>query len=209
MSVQAAYDDWSRTYDVDKNLTRDLDQAVTRETLMGLKCRLAIELGCGTGKNTLLLSQIAHEVHAIDFSEHMIEKAREKIHSDNVIFSIADVTKPWADPSGAADLITCNLILEHIKDLSFIFAEASRVLVEEGYFFISELHPFKQYGGTKANFQRNQEIVQIEAFVHHISDFLSTAKAHSFILEDLQEWWHEQDQGKPPRIVSILFKKRH
>lgn len=26
MSVQAAYDNWSTTYDADQNLTRDLDQ---------------------------------------------------------------------------------------------------------------------------------------------------------------------------------------
>lgn len=57
MSIQAAYDNWSATYDADENLTRDLDQTVTRETLMGLRSKSVVEIGCGTGKNTLLLSQ--------------------------------------------------------------------------------------------------------------------------------------------------------
>ena len=59
MSVQAAYDNWSTTYDTDENLTRDLDQIITKETLMGNRCKSIVEIGCGTGKNTLLLSQIA------------------------------------------------------------------------------------------------------------------------------------------------------
>lgn len=157
MSVQAAYDNWSATYDADENLTRDLDQVVTRETLMGLRCKSVVEIGCGTGKNTLLLSQIAEKVYAIDFSAYMIEKAKEKVSSANVTFVTGDVTKQWTCSNDSADLITCNLVLEHIEDLSFIFSEAFRVLVKGGYLFICELHPFKQYLGTQANFQRNQE----------------------------------------------------
>ncbi|WP_088241115.1 class I SAM-dependent methyltransferase [Calothrix rhizosoleniae] len=68
MSIQAAYDHWSDTYDSDDNFTRDLDLAVTREILIGLRYKSVIEIGCGTGKNTVLLSQIAEQVHAIDFS---------------------------------------------------------------------------------------------------------------------------------------------
>ncbi|PHM09011.1 class I SAM-dependent methyltransferase [Nostoc sp. 'Peltigera malacea cyanobiont' DB3992] len=207
MSIQAAYDNWSATYDADENLTRDLDRIVTRETLMGLKCKSVVEVGCGTGKNTLLLSQIALKVCAIDFSAQMIEKAKEKVRSANVVFLTEDITKQWTCHNESADLVTCNLVLEHIEDLSLIFSEASRVLVKGGYFFICELHPFKQYQGTKANFQIQQENVEIPAFVHHLSDFFNAAKVHGFMLEDFKEWWHEKDQNKPPRLVSILFRK--
>lgn len=93
MSVQSAYDDWSTTYDADENLTRDLDQIVTKETLMGLRCKSVVEIGCGTGKNTLLLSQIAETVYAVDFSASMITKAKEKVSSTNVMFITADITK--------------------------------------------------------------------------------------------------------------------
>ncbi|MBN4003776.1 class I SAM-dependent methyltransferase [Nostoc sp. LPT] len=207
MSIQAAYDNWSGTYDADENLTRDLDQIVTRETLMGLRCKSVVEIGCGTGKNTLLLSQIALKVCAIDFSAQMIEKAKEKVRSANVVFITEDITKQWTCRNESADLVTCNLVLEHIEDLSLIFSEAFRVLVKGGYFFICELHPFKQYQGTKANFQRQQEFIEIPAFIHHLSDFFNTAKVHGFLLEDFKEWWHEQDKNKPPRLVSILLKK--
>ena len=207
MRVQEAYDHWSATYDTDDNLTRDLDQVATRETLADLRCRSILELGCGTGKNTALLAQIGEEVQALDFSEGMLKKAKEKLGSESVTFSLADITKQWPCADGSADLVVCNLVLEHIEDLSFIFSEASRSLVEGGRFFICELHPFRQYQGTKARFQRDQGTSEIQAFVHHISDFLEAAEKNGLTLKGCREWWHEEDQNALPRLVSFMFEK--
>jgi len=67
-----------------------------------------------------------------------------------VTFAVADLTQPWPCEDQSIDLISCNLVLEHISDLSFIFAEGLRVLRDGGRFFVSELHPFRQYQGTQA-----------------------------------------------------------
>jgi ubiquinone/menaquinone biosynthesis C-methylase UbiE len=210
MSVQKAYNEWSETYDTDENLTRDLDQKVTRETLAALanlQFKSNLEIGCGTGKNTALLAKIGERVHALDFSEGMIEKAKEKVQAKNVKFSVADLTKKWPCEDESYDLILCNLVLEHIEDLSFIFSEAFRVLVENGRFLVNELHPFRQYEGKKARFDMGEAVTEIPAFVHHISEFVNAASDNELKLVLLKEWWHEQDQGKPPRIVSFLFEK--
>lgn len=207
MSIQDSYNEWSQTYDTDQNLTRDLDQQVTGDMLAGLQFESILEIGCGTGKNTAFLVQIGEQVHALDFSEGMIAKAKEKVQAENLRFSVADLTQRWPSQDEAYDLIVCNLVLEHIEDLSFIFSEASRVLVEGGAFLINELHPFRQYQGTKARFEQGEGVVEVPAFVHHISEFVNTASDHGFFLEKLNEWWHENDQDKPPRIVSFLFEK--
>lgn len=207
MSIQNAYDDWSETYDSDENLTRDLDRQVTREALADQGFRSILEIGCGTGKNTGFLAQIGSRVHALDFSKGMIEKAKEKVKRENVEFSAADLTQTWPCEDQAYDLIVCNLVLEHIQDLSFIFSEASRVLEAGGQFLINELHPFRQYDGKKAQFRRGKSLTEVPAFVHHISDFLNAAANNGLALVKLNEWWHEKDQGKPPRTVSFLFEK--
>jgi len=207
MNIQQAYTDWSSTYDQDRNLTRDLDEIVTRETLTELRCKSILEIGCGTGKNTALLAQIGQHVKAIDFSAGMIEKAREKLSNDNVTFAVADLTQPWPCEDQSIDLISCNLVLEHISDLSFIFAEGFRVLHDGGRFFVSELHPFRQYQGTQANFQRDHGTTQIPAFVHHLSEFIDAGAANNLALSRMREWWHRQDQNKPPRLVSFMFQK--
>ena len=207
MDVQQAYTDWSDTYDEDRNLTRDLDESVTREMLANLRSNSTLEIGCGTGKNTAFLAQISKHVSAVDFSLSMIEKARRKFLSDNVEFILADISQPWRFTDCSFELIVCNLVLEHIADLSFVFAEAARVLGQNGRFFVSELHPFRQYQGTQANFQRNQEKTEIPAFVHHISEFIDAAEANKLGLAGMKEWWHPEDQNKPPRLVSFMFSK--
>ena len=208
MNVRAAYNDWSDTYDSDSNATRDLDHRVLRRVLGESRFKSIIEVGCGTGKNTHLLARLGGRVHALDFSEGMLAKAKAKFGKrPNVTFSVADVTRGWPCPKRSADLVTCNLVLEHVRKLSTVFSEAARVLVKGGSFFVSELHPFRQYEGTVANYRRGARTTRIEAFVHHISDFLETAQKSGFTLKSLEEWWHDKDEGKPPRLVSFLFEK--
>jgi len=208
MNIRDAYNEWSHTYDSDPNATRDLDRMAIERVFGKSHFESIIEAGCGTGKNTGLLSRIGKRVHALDFSAGMITKAKEKIGPmPNVVFAVADITKPWPCAEGGATLVTCNLILEHVHDLSPVFSEAARALVEGGLLFISELHPYRQYDGVVANYRRAEQTTRIAAFVHHITDFLRSAEGSGFALNKLQEWWHEKDAGKPPRLVSFLFEK--
>lgn len=206
MSIQNAYNEWSEIYDSNINLTRDLDQKVTRDALANQQFESILEIGCGTGKNTAFLVQIGASVHALDFSQGMIEKAQEKVQTGNIRFSMADLTKRWPCKNGEYDLITCNLVLEHIQNITYIFSESARVLRPNGKFFINELHPYKQYQGTKARFKRDEEIIKVEAFMHHISDFTNAAAANNLKLGKLKEYWHEEDQNKPPRLISFVFE---
>ena len=135
----------------------------------------------------------------------MLRQARAKIASDRVFFVVADLTKPWPCKSESFELIVCNLVLEHIEDLDAIFAEVSRALKPGGRFCLGELHPFRQYKGTKANFQTGNEAIEIQAFVHHLSDFTEAARVNGLALRRMKEWWHEEDQNKLPRLVSFII----
>jgi malonyl-CoA O-methyltransferase len=208
MEIQNAYDEWSGTYDTDENLTRDLDQDVTRSRLGGQRFDSILEIGCGTGKNTAFLAQIGRTVQAVDFSEGMIAKAREKVRARNVRFSLMDITRPWEVEEESFDLITCSLVLEHIRDLDHVFREASWALRPTGRFFINELHPFRQYDGKKARFYRNEQKIEVDAFIHHLSDFFKAGVENGLTLLQLEEYWHETDQHKLPRLLSMTFERR-
>lgn len=207
MTIDQMYSDWSGTYDSDRNLTRDLDRTVTQRLLSEVHCKTILEIGCGTGKNTAFLAGQAGRLHALDFSAGMILNARQRLQAGNVSFTLADLTHPWPCAPGIADLIACNLVLEHIAELPPVFLQARRALSKAGRLFVSELHPFRQYQDTQATFLRDGVPVQIPAFVHHISDFLDGAAGAGLSLSYLKEWWHPEDEGKPPRLVTFLFKK--
>ena len=207
MNIQSAYNIWANNYDEDLNLTRDLDAHIVRNEFGNSKFDSILEVGCGTGKNTILFSEIADKVYAIDFSDGMISKAKEKVNLKNVVFTQADITLRWPIENNSIELVTCNLILEHIENLDFIFSEANRCLKERGKFFINELHPFRQYDGKKATFVNDGKTTEIDAYVHHISDFINAAINNGFKLLKLNELWHELDKNKLPRILSLLFIK--
>lgn len=207
MSIEKAYNSWSEQYDTNKNKTRDLDKKATIETLDKYEFENVIELGCGTGKNTEYLLEKARQIIGLDFSQEMLNKAKEKISDDRVNFRKADLTQNWEIEDNYADLITSSLTLEHIKDLKHIFSQAKQKLKKNGLFFISELHPFKQYAGSKARYETESGTQELEVYTHHISEFIDDANSNGFSLLEMKEWFDEDKENEIPRLVSFVFRK--
>lgn len=207
MSIAKSYNSWADQYDTNENKTRDLDKKATIETLSKYEFENVVELGCGTGKNTAWLVKKARFIIGLDFSEEMLNKAKDKIKTDKVRFQRADLIKKWDIDNNFADLITCNLTLEHIRDLDFIFNQAYQKLKTNGKFFICELHPAKQYSGSKAKYETAHGVEELEVYTHHISEYLNSAKSNSFILLELNEWFDNQTENEIPRLISFVFTK--
>ena len=206
MKTQDAYNDWAKTYDSVDNKTRDLEAKAIRLILDRPVYENVLEIGCGTGKNTHWLAGKCRHLIAADFSEEVILLAKHKISSGNVTFVQADITKNWH--FNKVDLISCSLVLEHINNLDFIFEQAALTLNSQGEFYICELHPYKQLQGSRARFEKDGGIKQLEYFIHHISDYAASAKKYGFFCDDLKEWFDEEDKTQSPRLVSFLFRKK-
>ena len=205
MNTQQSYNQWASTYDEVTNKTRDLELVAGKQMLAAADFSKVLELGCGTGKNTTWLSEKAAKIIAVDFSEEMMRIARQKIKTKKVKFQQADITKPWQFKK--ATLITCSLILEHIKNIDFIFEQATATLKRKGLFYICELHPYKQLEGSRARFDNGEHNIELEYFIHHISDYFSAALKNKFQCIQLKEWFDQNDRSATPRLISFLFRK--
>ncbi len=204
MNIQEAYNSWSEIYDTNENKTRDLEAKALRSMIGGENLSI-LELGCGTGKNTVFLQTSAKHLVAADFSTEMLEKAKAKITADNVEFRQFDLRDEWDFPAASFDLITCSLALEHIEDIEFVFRQARKVLRFGGKFYIGELHPFKQYQGSKARFETGNGVFELECFVHHVSEFFEAATRNNFEVVTLKEWFDDDDKTQIPRLVTMIF----
>lgn len=207
MKNREGYNIWAATYDTVMNKTRDLEAHALKKTLGNNRTSHVLEIGCGTGKNTSWLAQQAQTVTSLDFSEEMIAKAQEKIIYNNVTFLQADLTQDWPSLTRPADLIVASLVLEHIEDLDFIFDQAKNILTVNGLFYICELHPFKQYSGSKARFETNDGLVELDCYTHNVSDYLHAAKNNGFDNIETEEWFDDNNRKNIPRLVSLLFRK--
>jgi 2-polyprenyl-3-methyl-5-hydroxy-6-metoxy-1,4-benzoquinol methylase len=207
MKVEQAYNSWAAQYDTNKNRTRDLEAVALRKTLAGVSFETCLEIGCGTGKNTEWLVRRAMHVTAVDLSAAMLGRARKKVSSNKVAFQQADITQPWQFATQVYDLVTFSLVLEHIQQLDFIFEQTSAALKVGAYAYIGELHPFKQYAGTKARFDTEEGRQEVECYTHHISEFVQTAKQCGLKLVDLNEHFDDNDRAGIPRILTLLLQK--
>jgi predicted TPR repeat methyltransferase len=208
MEAREAYNIWAEQYDTNKNKTRDLESVSLRETLKDINFNNCLEIGCGTGKNTEWLITKAKNILAVDLSEEMLAKAKSKIHSEKVEFVQADITKDWHFANKEKfGLVTFSLVLEHIENLNEIFLKLNHVTAKNGYVYIGELHPFKQYNGTKARFETENGLQLVTCFNHHISDFTDAATKNGFQIIELAEYFDENDRTAIPRILVLLLKK--
>ncbi len=207
MNIKEAYQEWSEQYDNNENKTRDLEAVALRAVLSKIEINKVLEFGCGTGKNTVWFEQNAKVILSADFSEAMIAKAAEKIKSSKVQFKIADINKSWDFTNDQFNLACFSLILEHIENIDEIFKKSSTVIQTGGYLYIGELHPFKQYAGSKARYTTPEGEQIVTCYTHNVSDFIKTANKYDFSLIDLEEWFDDNDRSQIPRILTLLFKK--
>jgi ubiquinone/menaquinone biosynthesis C-methylase UbiE len=207
MHIANAYNSWSAQYDTNDNKTRDLEALSLQKILQGKSFNHCLEIGCGTGKNTAWLLNICDQITAIDLSNGMLEIARNKIQSDKVVFTEADITKDWSFAKETYDLVTFSLMLEHIEDLHAVFQKLAKISQAGTNVYIGELHPFKQYAGSKARFETESGTHVVTCFNHHVTDFIQAANASGFLLLQLEEQFDYEDRSQIPRILNLLFEK--
>jgi ubiquinone/menaquinone biosynthesis C-methylase UbiE len=208
--VAQAYDRWSQRYDDDHNATRDLDARVVRESPVHVAGARVLELGCGTGKNSEWLAARASELVALDFSPGMLDVARRRVRSERVRFVEHDITRPWPIEPSSVDVVVGNLVLEHVRDLGPIYAEAARVLRPSGELFFCELHPYRQLRGGQAHFEDTEtnETVPVTAYQHTVSEYVNGGLAAGFTLRALGEHLEESASiDAAPRLLSVLFER--
>jgi len=207
MDIAQAYNSWSAQYDTNENKTRDLEALSLKKIVQGKNFKHCLEVGCGTGKNTEWLLTICEQITAIDLSAGMLEIAKNKIQSDKVNFIEGDITKDWTFAKGTYDLVTFSLMLEHIEDLDAVFQKLAKVSQAGTNVYIGELHPFKQYAGSKARFETESGTQVVTCFNHHVTDFIQAANASGFQLLQLEEQFDDEDRSQIPRILNLLFEK--
>ena len=209
--IAAAYNDWAETYDIDQNRTRDLAAETLRQANLSLDGRKVIEVGCGTGRNTVWLAERAAKIVGLDFSEAMLARARARVNDPRVRFVRHDARATWPLADASADFVIAMLILEHVQHLKPIFAEAARTLGAGGELFICELHPEQQLAGKQAEFTnaKTGEHQLVTAFIHDAADYVNGGSASGFELVHMGEWRDLNAlPSELPRLLSLRFRLR-
>lgn len=88
---------------------------------------VAVDLGCGSGQLSLPLARRVRHVVAVDVSEEMVRRLREKAAGEGIT-NVDATTVPieqLAFPPGSVDLVVSNYALHHLRDEDKVAAVAA------------------------------------------------------------------------------------
>ncbi|KAJ9659943.1 hypothetical protein H2198_002833 [Neophaeococcomyces mojaviensis] len=226
MDTATAYDLWSEVYDTDGNFLQALDTIQMRTLLPRAASLLsetpqsmpqnqpkedsttlswkAVDLGCGTGRNTLGLLDIPSigEIVALDLSPKMLDVARQRCQAHvsssssapaaapRIHFDVFDMIRADSLPSPAtnADLVVSTLVLEHVP-LDVFFQTVAALLRPGGLLLLTNMHA--EMGNiSQAGFvdPKTGDKIRPVSYPHTVADTVEEAKKHRLeVIDGLSE----------------------
>lgn len=206
LDTTTAYDLWSEVYDTDGNFLVALDTIEMKRLLPDLISRMSfnkpwklVDLGCGTGRNTVALLSIPDvQVVALDISPKMLDIARTRLEAEmerlpkapNFQLAVFDMIGSSTPPLSTlnADAIVSTLVIEHIP-VDIYFRIAFKILRPGGLFLVTNMHAemgnISQAGFIDPN---TGEKIRPKSFSHTVSKVIEGARAEGFeVIEPLKE----------------------
>lgn len=205
-SIQAGYDRWACVYDTDANPMPALEEPIVRSAIGNPRGCSALDLGCGTGRHAIWLSQAGAQVTAVDFSAGMLEKARSKPGADQIQFVESDLngSLPWKQEF---DLIVSGLVLEHLTNIAAFFRQMKQMLKPGGQAVVSTMHPAMFLKGSKARFTdpESGDVIEPGSIEHSISDCVMAILHAGLRIEKISEHAPDEDFAKSfPRAEKYI-----
>jgi SAM-dependent methyltransferase len=139
-----AADSWAEFVRAGKDYYRvGLNNPAAFRLIGDMKGRRVLDLACGEGYNTRILAAKGATVIGVDFSEKMIEAARQEETRlrQGVRYCVLEATNLETLSSRSFDLVTCFMALQDVEDYGKAVSEVARVLKSPGRFVFSIPHP--------------------------------------------------------------------
>lgn len=88
-------------------------ESISRNWCIG---KSVIDVGCGIGWGTNILSREAVGAFGVDANAESISFAKQFFGNTKLKFEVADITKPEPRPTATFDIVTFIEVIEHIQD---------------------------------------------------------------------------------------------
>jgi len=189
------YDRWAEIYDAEDNPLIRLEERHLPGLLGLIPGQAVADIGCGTGRWALRLAGQGGRVTGLDFSEGMLEKARQKGAGLDLSFLHHDLTKPIPLPDRSFDLVLSCLAMEHLPSLDLPFSEMARICRPGGRVVVTAMHPAMMLLGAEARFTdpvTGRRTCPASAR-HEISDYVGAGLGAGLVLGGLAEFAIDED----------------
>jgi SAM-dependent methyltransferase len=103
---------------------------------------LAVDLGCGSGFQSVALQQLGYRVFALDSSEKLLDKLAARVEGRSITLRLGDMRKldDYVTPATAGIVVCMGDTLTHLssrEEVCDLFVSVARVLKPQGLFILS------------------------------------------------------------------------
>jgi SAM-dependent methyltransferase len=204
-----AAEHWREFVREGKDYYRDeLNNPATFKVIGDVRGKRVLDLACGEGYNTRILATKGAKVIGVDFSERMIELARQEEAriKQGISYYVLDTSNLKELSSNYFDLVACFMSLQDMKNYKKAISEVSRVLRNQGRFVFSIPHPCfetmalsgkrinageRYFGAVKYPVQWNMERLEspfkTSSFHRTLTDYFETLFRNNLFVSRLVE----------------------
>jgi 2-polyprenyl-3-methyl-5-hydroxy-6-metoxy-1,4-benzoquinol methylase len=201
------YSVWAKAYDEDANFLIYLEERGIKGFIKNVGGKEVLDYGCGTGRYAIPLAKKGARVTAIDLTNAMLKRAKEKAKRakiTNIRFQQEDILKYKSKKK--FEVIISMLVLDHVAKLKKavdVIDRASKVGTEV---IISNVHPEVMRRDADPKTGRAQGYLvdgyQTDQFFHSIEEYVELFGKKGFVLKKIKELVAEE---KPLKLEK--FKK--
>ena len=161
-----------------------------------VKNKVILDIACGSGYGSKLMSATAKKVYAVDVDKDTIRYAKDNYAAKNIEYIVGDGAKIPLDDN-SVDLVVSYETIEHIEAYKEFLREVKRVLKPKGLLMLSTPND-KEY--SKGNhfhyfeFTHKQLQAAVGEFFSHTKDYFQVQWLSSTIVDSarLETEWTEK-----------------
>ena len=203
--VAAGYARWAPVYDSPGNPLIALEEPVVREILAAWPPgSRVLDAACGTGRHTVHLAALGHDVTGTDRSPEMLATAAAKNAKVQLVRGSTDAL-PF--PTGSFDAAVCALLFDHLLEIDATVGELARVVRPGGRLLISNIHPTMALIGAHASFRDADDEPHFMRSNHHsVPTYLRTFRDRGLTVVECAEacWDAATARAKFPFVSEEL-----
>ncbi len=180
-----------------------------KQQILPMRSRVAIDLGAGTGIQSVALAGLGFDVIAVDFSKQLLDELSRNKGSHTVTVCESDIVHFINDHPDAASLIVCmGDMLTHLKDqqqITNLITRACALLIPMGTLVLSFRDLSQERMGNDRFFHvRSDESRTMTCFLEY---FPEVVLVHDIITEKRNNQWTQAISSYPKFRLSAHVAK--
>jgi ubiquinone/menaquinone biosynthesis C-methylase UbiE len=173
----SGYGLWADQYDCGDNPVVAGEEAVNNDLIEDASRLRVLDVGCGTSRHALRLTEVVAHVVGYDPTPEMLAVAKRKaadLHLDVSLHS--GEPEAVSDADSDFDLVLCCLVLSHIEGLAQALRILSDLLKLGARLFASDFHSFFLLLGFRTSFSVEDDAFVVPNAKHLLSDYVRELK---------------------------------